>query len=77
MSVGDTLSPIEQRVYDLLVDGNNQTEIAEKLKYGKRSVNTVLKGVYLKKGTRNQIDTVATHWKALARIDDKSDDTLP
>ena len=75
--LGDTLSPIEQRVYDLLVDGNNQTTIAQTLNCNKKNVNTVLHKVYRKKKTRDQIHTVATHWKALVRANDISDETLP
>ena len=75
--LGDTLSPIEQRVYDLLVQGNNQTTIAQTLNCNKKNVNTVLHKVYRKKKTRDQIDTVAAHWKALIMVNEISEETLP
>lgn len=67
----DKLSPREQSIYDLLIEGYIQKEIAARLCISKETVKNHITHIYDKIGVRNKVDLVLQHYGLPMRTRDE------
>lgn len=69
-----TLSPREREIYDLLVLGHSNKEIARKLSISWNTMRNQAHAIYKKLGVANRVDIILGHYGLPSWMDEKGED---